>query len=91
MDSAHIVRGEETQEGRTFRRAFDGRTAVCFFALDDADDGDDDHAGLLRGLDGVDGGCTGGANVIDDDDACALFAESFDATARAMGFLGFAD
>ncbi len=39
----------------------------------------------------VDGGSAGGADVVDDDDARAFPAETFNATAGAVGLLCFAD
>ena len=73
------------------RCTFDGGTAVGFLALHDADDGDNFHAGLVCGLDGVDGRGAGGADVVHDHDARAFPAESFDATTGAVGLFGFAD
>jgi len=83
--------GEQAEERRAGCCLFHGGAAIGFFALDDADYGDNRHASLAGGFDGVDGGCAGGADVIDDDDARALLAKAFDAAAGAMAFFGLAD
>ena len=88
---ADLVCGEEARNGAPCRGGFDGGAAVGFFALHDADDGGDVHAGFAGGLDGVDGGSAGGADVVDDDDARAFAAETFNAAAGAVGLLRFAD
>ncbi len=46
-------------------------SASALFAVDEAEDSYDVHAGLFRRLDGGDGGATGGADVVDDDDVRA--------------------
>jgi len=46
---------KEPQKGSALSGRFDGRSAVGFFAFDDADDGGDDHTGFTRGFNGVDG------------------------------------
>ncbi len=51
----------------------------------------DDHARFASSFNGVDGGGTGGADIIDDDDAGAFTAEAFDAPACSMLLFGFAD
>ena len=56
---ADVVGCEEAQEGRACRSRFDRGTAVGFFALHNADNGSDGHAGIACGFDGDDGGCAG--------------------------------
>ena len=87
---ADLNRGEEAEERGSLRSAFDGRASMGFFALDDTDDGDHDHARFTCGFDGVDGGRAGSANVVDDDDTCTFTAETFNAAAGAVGLFGFA-
>ena len=86
MLRANFTRGKQAQERRAFGGGFDGRAAVGFFALDDADDCGNLHAGFLCGFDGVDGGGAGGADVVDDDHARTFAAEAFDAAAGAVSF-----
>ncbi len=88
---ADVVGGEEGQEGSAGSGGFDGGTAVCFLAFDDADYCGDDHAGFAGGFESSDGGTAGGAHVVDDDDARARLKEAFNAAAGSVGFLGFAD
>jgi len=88
---ADLGGGEETEEGSSGCGGFDGGTAVSFFALDNADDCGDGHAGFASSFDGGDGGCAGGADIVDDDDAGAFATEAFDAAAGAVGFFSFAD
>ena len=90
MFGANVVGAEEAQERRSFRGGFYGGAAVGFFALHDADYGNDGHAGFLSGLDGVDGGGAGGADVVHDDDARAFAKEAFNATAGSVLLFGFA-
>jgi len=82
---------EEAEEWSAFCRGLDGRAAIGFLAFDDADYCGDDHSGLAGGFDGVDGGGASGAYVVDDDDASALAAETFNAAGSAMLFFRFAD
>jgi hypothetical protein len=91
MFGADLGCREEAEEGSSGGGGLDGRSAVSFFALDDADDGGDDHAGFTCGFNGGDGGCAGGADVVDDDDAGTFFAEAFDAAAGAVRLLRFAN
>ncbi len=69
---------------------FDGGSAALF-AVDEAEDCGDVHAGFAGGFDGGDGGAAGGADVVDDDDVGSGFEEAFDAAAGAVGLFGFAD
>ena len=65
--------------------------AATLFAVDEAEDAGDGHAGFASGFDGGDGGAAGGADVVDDDDSCAGFEKAFDLAAGAVGLFGFAD
>ena len=91
MFRADVICSEEAQKRRGVSSSLDGRAASGLFALDNADNCGDDHTGFLRGLNGGDGRCAGGADVIDNDDSCAFTAETFDAAACAMRFLGLAN
>src|SRR5215472_6420457 len=91
MRGADLVCAEESKEGSVSGRCLDSRPAVGFFALHNADDRGDDHSGFACCLNCGDGGGAGRADVVDDDDACALAAEAFDAPAGTMGLLCFAD
>lgn len=88
--SADIVCGEQGEEGRGGGDGFDF-CAAAPFAVDEAEDTGDEHAGLAGGLHGEDGGAAGGADVVDDDDGGAGLEETFDPAAGAVGLLGFAD
>jgi hypothetical protein len=87
---ADVVCGEEGKERCALSGGFDGGTAVCFLALDNAYHSGDDHSGFARGLDGRDGRAAGGADVVDDDDARAGLEEAFDAAGCSMLFFGLA-
>src|ERR1700679_1283993 len=65
--------------------------AATLFAVDEAEDGGDGHAGFAGCFDGGDSAGAGGADVVDDDGASALAEETFDAAAGAVGLLGLAD
>ena len=90
MSGANVARGEDADERRSGGSGFDVG-AAALLAVDQAEDSYDDHAGLARGFDGGDGGASGGADIIDDDDRRFLFEEAFDFAAGAVGLLGFAD
>lgn len=88
---ADVVCGEEPQEGRALERGFDGGSAVGFFALDEADAGEDVEACFTCCFDCVDGGCAGGAYVVNDDDGGVLREEAFEPAACSVGFFCFPD
>src|SRR5579863_1258114 len=87
----HVFGAEKAQERSAARGPFHCGTAVGFFAFDNTHDSSDDHAGLARGFNRVDGGGAGGADVVDDNDAGAFAAEAFNAAACAVLLLGLAD
>jgi len=88
---ADVLCGEDGDEGNGASGLLDGRAAVSLLAFDEAGDGDDVETELLGGFNGLDSGGSGGANVIDDDDLGAFFAEAFDSLGHAMLLLGLAD
>jgi hypothetical protein len=88
---ADLVGGEEAEEGRGGGGGLDGGAAVGFFALYDADDRGDGHAGFAGRFNGVDGGGAGGADIVDDEDGSAFSAETLNAAASAVGLFRFAD
>lgn len=90
MCSTHVVGGEKSIKGNMGCGGFDIGTAALF-AVDKTEDADDIHARFLRGFDGGDGGASGGANVVDDDDVGADLVEALNATAGAVGLFGLAD
>jgi hypothetical protein len=90
MGGTDLGRGEDGDKGGTVAGGFDAGPATLF-AVDEAEDADDVHAGLAGGFDGGDGGAAGGADVVDDDDSGAGFQEAFDLAAGAVGLFGFAD
>lgn len=91
VGGANVVCRKQREEGRAFAGGFDGRAAFGFLAFDEADGGDDLHAGGFGGFDGGDGGGSGGADVVDDEDRGSGFGEAFDAAGGAVRFFGFAD
>ena len=98
MGGADIVGGVEAEEGRALivgksgvERGFEGGAPSSFFAFHEANGGDDVHACFTGSFDGGDGGCAGGADVIDDEDRRVFLAEAFDAAAGSVGLFGFAD
>jgi hypothetical protein len=66
-------------------------TAVRFLTFYQAHCAYNLESEVAGGFDGLHGGGAGGANVVDDDDGSTFFAEAFDALARAVLLLGFAD
>jgi hypothetical protein len=82
--------GEDGEEGGAGAGGFD-LFASALFAVDEAEDAGDGHAGLAGGFDGGDGAAAGGADIVDDDDAGAGGEEAFDLAAGAVGLFGFAD
>ena len=90
MGSADVFGGEDRVEGRTRGGGFDVDTA-SLFAVYQAEDPDDVHAGLLCGFDGGDGGASCGADVVDDDDVSSNLMKALDSAAGAVGLFGFAD
>jgi hypothetical protein len=92
VGGADVVGGEGAEEwdGGVVKDGFDF-CAAALFAVDEAEDGGDVHAGFAGRLDGGDGGAAGGADIVDDDDASAGAEEALDAAAGAVGLLGFAD
>lgn len=65
---ADVVGGEEAEKRRALAGGFNGGATIGFFALDEADGGEDFQACFARGLDALDGGSAGGAYVVDDED-----------------------
>ena len=91
MDCPDIRSGEERQKRRVMGSSLDGGVAILLLAIDKAKNTDDLHIGSPGGLNGLNGGSAGGADVINNDDARTRLAESFHAAASAVGLLGFAD
>ncbi len=87
---ADVICREGGQEGCSFGGCFN-LGAAALFAVDQAEDAGDDHAGLAGGFDGGDGGSAGGADVVDDDDAGAGLEEAFDLASSPVRLFGFAD
>jgi hypothetical protein len=93
---ADVVVGEDAEErwrdvGRDFGEGALDVQAAALFAVDQAEDSGDGHAGVAGSFDGGDGGAAGGANVVDDDNGGAGMEEAFDAAAGAVSLLGLAD
>src|ERR1022692_1822063 len=91
MFCADLLRGEKAQERAAFRRSFNGGAAVGLFSLDNAYYGGHGHASFSCGFDGVDSGGACCANVIHNDYAGTLEAETLDPAASAVSLLSFAD
>ena len=90
MCGADVVGGEDgVEEGVGGGGFYVGSASL--FAVYEAENADDVHAGFLGGLDGLDGGASGGADVVDDDGAGSDAVEAFDAAAGAVVFDGLAD
>src|SRR5262245_33327836 len=62
-----------------------------FLALDEAHDRNHLKAKVAGGLNGLDGGSAGSANVIDDDNTRAFSAKAFDALTGSMLFFALAN
>src|SRR5580658_2302255 len=90
MSGADVGGGEDGEEGNAGDGGFDVGSATLF-AVDQAEDAGDVHAGFAGGFDGGDGGAAGGADVVDDDDVSAGLEEAFDLAAGAVGLFGFGD
>lgn len=91
MDGPHIRSGKERQKRRVLGSSLDRGAAILLLAIDKAKNTDDLHIDSTGGLNGLNGGSAGGADVINNDDARTRLAESFHASASAVGLLGFAD
>jgi hypothetical protein len=91
VSGLHIAGGVEAKERSALAGGFESGAGSGFFALDEADGGDDTHACFAGGFDGCDGGGSGGADVVDDENRGVLFAEPFDAAAGAVGLFCLAD
>jgi hypothetical protein len=87
---ADVGCGEDGEEGDARDGGLD-RCATALFAVDEAEDSGDAHAGFASGFDGGDGGAAGCADVVYDNDLGAGFEEAFDFAAGAVGFFCFAD
>jgi len=87
---ADVVGGEDGVDGCVGGGGFYVGSA-SLFAVYEAKDSDDVHAGFFGGFDGGDGGTSGGADVIDDDDVGSDAVEAFKAATGAVGLFGFAD
>jgi len=90
VGGADVGCGEDGEERDAGDGGLDG-SAAALFAVDEAEDSGNVHAGFAGGFDCGNGGTTGGADVIDDDDVGTGFEEPFDLAAGAVGFFGFAD
>ena len=87
---ANLSGGEEGEKWRVGGGGFDGGATIGLLTLDEADDSTDAHAGFAYGLDGRDGGGSGGADIIDDEDCGSGLAEALDAAAGAVSFFRLA-
>lgn len=63
----------------------------ALFAVYEAKNSDDIHAGFFGGFDGGDGGASGSADIIDDDDVGSELVEALEAATGSVGLLGLAD
>ena len=68
MGCADVGCREDGEEGDAGDGGLD-RGATALFAVDEAEDSGDVHAGFASGFDGGDCRAAGGADVVDDDDA----------------------
>src|SRR5271166_6404709 len=89
--AAYFVGCADGNEGRGSGGLFDVGTSPGFFALDQAHCAGDLESEIAGGFDGLDGGGSGGANIVDDYYARPFFAEAFDALSGAVLLFGFAD
>lgn len=90
VSCADVGGGEDGKEGDAGDGGFDVCSAALF-AVDEAEDSGDVHAGLAGGFDGGDGAAAGGADVVDDDDVGSGLEEAFDLAACAVVFFCLAD
>ena len=81
---------KQAQEGCTLCRGLHRRPSAGLFALHDAHDSCDFHARLTRRFNGMDGGSSGRADIVDDHHRSALAAESLDSPPGAVRFFRFA-
>lgn len=88
--STNFGRGEDGEEGSSVADGFN-IVSAALFAVDEAEDSGDVHAGFAGGFDGGDGGAAGGADVVDNDYGCSFFQEAFDLAAGTVGLFCFAD
>ena len=79
----YIVGREYRDKLRWRRCLFHRRSSFRFFALHQAHDAGNVEAELAGGFDGLNCGGAGGADVVDNDDACAFLAEPFNALSGA--------
>src|SRR6185437_2742673 len=70
MGGTDIVGSEKGKKRSVLRGGFDGGAAIHFLAVDKAQHTDYLKFGIAGGLDGLNGGGAGGADVIDNDDGC---------------------
>src|SRR5450759_2819520 len=91
MFLAHVLRREDTDKLRRRRGLLDAGPSLRFFALHQAHRAGDVESELARGFDRLHRRRAGGADVVHDHHLRALFAEPFDALARAVRLLRFAD
>ena len=87
----HVVRREDGDEFGGSGGLFYIGTTVGFLAFYETHHSDDLESEFPCGFDGLDGGAAGGANIVDDDDASALFAEALDALSGAVLLFRFAN
>ena len=91
MFGADLGGGEEREKRGISGGCLHCGAAVGFFPLHNANHRSDFHAGFAGGFNGVDGGCAGGADIVDDYDAGTFATEAFNAAACAVSLFGFAD
>src|ERR1017187_9698159 len=88
---AYLGRSEDGDEGHAARGFFHGGASLRLLALHQTHDAHNLKVKFSGGLDGLHGGGSRGADVIDDDHARAFLAEALDALPGAVALLGFAD
>src|ERR1700761_6898754 len=90
MSFADLIGGKEGDEGSAGCFGFDGWAPNGSEPFDEAHDAGDLEAEVAGGSNCLDGGGTGGADVIDNDDARALCLEALDTVLHAVLFFSFA-
>src|SRR5579859_836951 len=86
----HVVGGEYRNERRRGCGFLHIRAALMFFALHQAHHADDLESEFARGLDRLDRGSAGRADIVDNHDPGAFLVKAFDALSGAMLLFGLA-
>jgi hypothetical protein len=85
VGDAHIVGSKQGEKRRSLGSGFDCGAAIHFLSVDQAKNTDDLKCSITGGLNCLDGGGAGGADIVDDDDAGAGLVKTFNAAAGAVG------